>query len=108
MQKLYVLRIRTGRPRDVPFYVKVGDEPGTLTFTVANDPTLREGRYYYTDYENCVVLDMEYHGHQCVLWAKRSVKDNVPQNCIDHFVDTCGVDVPPNSRDLCIDGEGDY
>ncbi|KAK8775146.1 hypothetical protein V5799_031509, partial [Amblyomma americanum] len=49
--------------RDVPFYVKVGDEPGTLTFTVANDPTLREGRYYYTDYENCVVLDMEYHGH---------------------------------------------
>ncbi|KAK8777240.1 hypothetical protein V5799_029416 [Amblyomma americanum] len=94
--------------REIPFYVKVGDEPGTLTFTVDDDPTPREGRYYYTDYETCVVLDMEYNGHQCVLWVKLSMKDNVPQDCIDHFVDTCDVDVPPHSRDLCIDGEGDY
>ncbi|KAL1468643.1 hypothetical protein MTO96_041346, partial [Rhipicephalus appendiculatus] len=50
--------------RDIPFYVKTGEEPGTLLFTVEGDPTIREGRYYYTDYKTCVVLDMEYHGHR--------------------------------------------
>ncbi|XP_049527877.1 uncharacterized protein LOC125947359 [Dermacentor silvarum] len=93
---------------DIPFYVKVADEPETITFTVDDDPTIREGRYYYTDYETCVVLDMEYHGHQCILWTKLKVKDAVPQHCIDHFVDACGVIVPQHSRDLCPDGEGDY
>ncbi|KAK8770465.1 hypothetical protein V5799_013070 [Amblyomma americanum] len=67
-----------------------------------------EAVIYYTNYENCVVGDVDYHGHQCSLWVKREVKDAVPQDCIDHFVDTCGVIVPPHSRDLCSDGEGDY
>nr|XP_037280848.1 uncharacterized protein LOC119174136 [Rhipicephalus microplus] len=94
--------------QNIPFYVKTGEEPGTLLFTIEGDPTVREGRYYYTDYKTCVVLDMEYHGHQCILWTQRAVKDNVPQHCIDQFVDTCGVIAPPHSRDLCPDGEGDY
>ncbi|XP_077486149.1 uncharacterized protein LOC144097278 [Amblyomma americanum] len=72
------------------------------------DPTEMEAVIYYTNYENCVVGDVDYHGHQCSLWVKREVKDAVPQDCIDHFVDTCGVIVPPHSRDLCSDDEGDY
>ncbi|KAH7947385.1 hypothetical protein HPB52_011242 [Rhipicephalus sanguineus] len=40
--------------------------------------------------------------------SQGQLKDNVPQDCIDHFVDTCGVMVPQHSRDLCPDGEGDY
>ncbi|KAL1468137.1 hypothetical protein MTO96_025645 [Rhipicephalus appendiculatus] len=76
--------------------------------TATYNPTPREGIFYYTDYVNCDVVDIEFRGHQCILWAKRSVKDNVPQNCIDHFVDICGVVVPEHSRDLCPDGEGDY
>ncbi|XP_077485613.1 uncharacterized protein LOC144096656 isoform X2 [Amblyomma americanum] len=67
--------------QEIPFHVKAGDIPGTITFTVDGE---------------------------CALWARRSVKDNVPQNCIDHFVDICGVIVPEHSRDLCRDGEGDY
>ncbi|XP_077485612.1 uncharacterized protein LOC144096656 isoform X1 [Amblyomma americanum] len=94
--------------QEIPFHVKAGDIPGTITFTVDGDPTVRDGIVYYTDYENCDVADLDYHGHQCALWARRSVKDNVPQNCIDHFVDICGVIVPEHSRDLCRDGEGDY
>ncbi|XP_077538848.1 uncharacterized protein LOC144151609 [Haemaphysalis longicornis] len=100
----------SGPRQEVPFYVKVGDTPGTLSFTVGDDPTEREGIYYYTDkdYEKCVVLDMEYHGHQCVLWMPVRYKDNAPEDCIEHFVDACGVIVAPNRRDLCDDGEGDY
>ncbi|XP_054922921.1 uncharacterized protein [Dermacentor andersoni] len=94
--------------QNIPFYVKAEEEPGTFSFSVGRDPTVREGRYYYTDYKTCVVLDMEYHGHQCILWTQKEVKDAVPQDCIDQFVDTCGVIVPEHSRDLCPDGEGDY
>ncbi|XP_037280911.2 uncharacterized protein LOC119174188 [Rhipicephalus microplus] len=92
----------------IPFHVKYDDTPGIFTFTVDKDPTPRDGIFYYTDYVNCDVVDIEFRGHQCILWAQRSVKDNVPQDCIDHFVDICGVVVPEHSRDLCPDGEGDY
>ncbi|XP_054922210.1 uncharacterized protein [Dermacentor andersoni] len=94
--------------KEIPFYVKAGETPGTVTFTVGADSTQREGIIYYTDYVNCDVVDLDFHGHQCTLWARKEVKDNVPQNCIDYFVDTCGVVVPQHSRDLCFDGEGDY
>ncbi|XP_077489020.1 uncharacterized protein LOC144099523 [Amblyomma americanum] len=97
---------RNGTP--VHFHDRSGDQPGTMIFTVEDDPAEHEGVIYYTDYVNCVIADMEYHGHQCTLWAQRAVKDNVPQECIDQFVDTCGVTVPQHSRDLCVDGEGDY
>ncbi|KAL1484803.1 hypothetical protein MTO96_032395 [Rhipicephalus appendiculatus] len=58
---------------------------------------------YYSDYVNCVVADLELQGdgHQCTLWTRPRFKNNVPQNCIDQFVDVCGVVVPEHSRDLC-------
>ncbi|XP_077490642.1 uncharacterized protein LOC144101382 [Amblyomma americanum] len=91
---------------EVPFYL-TADGPGTITFTIDDDPTVREGKFYYSD-EQCVVLDMEFNGHQCLLWTLRKLKDSVPQVCIDQFKDACGVVVNQHSRDLCPDGEGDY
>ncbi|KAH7946973.1 hypothetical protein HPB52_006453 [Rhipicephalus sanguineus] len=93
---------------EVAFYAYPGSEPGLVQFTFPEDPTPKDVNVYYTDYENCLVVDVEYHGHQCTLWVVRQLKDSVPKNCIDHFVDTCGVIVPAHSRDLCPDGEGDY
>uniref|UniRef100_A0A131Z222 Lipocalin n=1 Tax=Rhipicephalus appendiculatus TaxID=34631 RepID=A0A131Z222_RHIAP len=93
---------------ELPFYVYPGSGPGMVEFTSPGDPTPKEAIVYYTDYNNCLVADVEFHGHQCSLWVVRQLKDAVPQDCIDHFVDTCGVIVPEHSRDLCIDGEGDY
>ncbi|KAH8037987.1 hypothetical protein HPB51_020268 [Rhipicephalus microplus] len=75
--------------------------------TSARHPSVRECKLYYAD-ENCVVADMEYNGHQCILWIRRRLKDTVPQVCKDEFVDTCGVVIAPHRRDLCDDGEGDY
>ncbi|XP_077486321.1 uncharacterized protein LOC144097477 isoform X1 [Amblyomma americanum] len=93
----------------LPFRISRGEVPGTVTFTVAEDLMPLEGQVYYTDFENCVVVAAEFYDQdRCILWTRREVKDAVPQDCIDHFVDTCGVIVPQHSRDLCPDGEGDY
>ncbi|XP_077539413.1 uncharacterized protein LOC144152078 [Haemaphysalis longicornis] len=92
----------------LPLHLSVGDEPDVLSFTVDEDTTPMEARIYYTDYSQCVVMDIEYPNHRCLMWTTRELKDNVPQECIDHFVDTCGVVPPAHSRDLCPDGEGDY
>ncbi|XP_077490647.1 uncharacterized protein LOC144101388 [Amblyomma americanum] len=93
--------------QEVPFYVRPGETPGTMDMVVGDDPTHVEGIFYFEN-EDCVVMDLEYKGHQCILWTRLELKDSVPQACIDHFVDTCGVVPPPHSRDLCPDGEGDY
>ncbi|XP_037508475.1 uncharacterized protein LOC119384913 [Rhipicephalus sanguineus] len=89
--------------RAVPFYVKAEQNSPKFTFTLDDDPTPKEGVFHYTDYENCVVEDIEYHKHQCVLWVRKELKNSVPQNCIDYYVDICGVGVPIHSRDLCRD-----
>ncbi|KAH8008964.1 hypothetical protein HPB51_008155 [Rhipicephalus microplus] len=77
---------------------------GSLTHAPLDSNT-REGVIYYTDYENCVVADLELQGegHQCTLWVRVAVENNIPQDCMDQFVDVCGVIVPENSQDMCAD-----
>ncbi|XP_037285512.2 uncharacterized protein LOC119178416 isoform X2 [Rhipicephalus microplus] len=40
---------------------------------------------------------------ECTLWVRVAVKNNIPQDCMDQFVDVCGVIVPENSQDMCAD-----
>ncbi|KAL1474563.1 hypothetical protein MTO96_037873 [Rhipicephalus appendiculatus] len=82
--------------------------PGACVRRNGMNSTQREGILYYTDYKDCAIADLEYDGHVCLLWARKEVKDSVPQRCIDYYEDTCGVTVEQHSRDLCWDGEGDY
>ncbi|XP_037286861.2 uncharacterized protein LOC119179845 isoform X1 [Rhipicephalus microplus] len=84
-----------------------GPTSGSVRFFVEGDPTMRDALIYYSD-KSCSIMDVEYHGHQCILWVKRNLKDTVPQVCIDNFMDICGVVIKPGRRDLCDDGEGDY
>ncbi|XP_077541029.1 uncharacterized protein LOC144153254 [Haemaphysalis longicornis] len=90
------------------FWVKAEGEPGHFTVFSNDDPTPRDAVYLYSDYENCLILVMGYNGERCLLGVQRELKDSVPQHCIDRFLTDCGADVPPHSRDLCYDGEGDY
>ncbi|KAL1484274.1 hypothetical protein MTO96_032669 [Rhipicephalus appendiculatus] len=94
--------------QETAIHLRLGDTPGTYAATIDDDPTEKEAIVYYTDYENCVVTSVEFSDQFCALWTRRSVKDAVPQNCIDYFVDICDAPVPEHSRDLCVDGEGDY
>ncbi|XP_049528370.1 uncharacterized protein LOC125947521 [Dermacentor silvarum] len=90
---------------DVPFPQRVGNEPGTIQFWSPQDPTPREGRLYYTDYDTCAILDFEILGHQCSLWVRTDTIQSLPQECIDQFEDTCGVVVPKQRRELCGDSD---
>ncbi|KAL3186672.1 hypothetical protein MRX96_026830 [Rhipicephalus microplus] len=87
------------------FQITPGSSPGRLIFKSDLDSNTREGVIYYTDYENCVVADLELQGegHQCTLWVRVAVENNIPQDCMDQFVDVCGVIVPENSQDMCAD-----
>lgn len=89
--------------KTVPFYVKAEKDSPRFTFTLDDDPTPKEGMFYYTDYENCVIEHLEYSGYQCVLWVRKEVSHSVPRNCIKYFNDVCGAGVPKHSKDLCND-----
>ncbi|KAL1485297.1 hypothetical protein MTO96_032047 [Rhipicephalus appendiculatus] len=86
----------------VPFYVTPGSRPGTMDMLIGDDPNVKEGIFYYFGHD-CIVMDLEYHGHQCILWTALYLMHNVPPECIDQFVDTCGVIADPHRRDLCPD-----
>ncbi|XP_077491996.1 uncharacterized protein LOC144102655 [Amblyomma americanum] len=92
--------------RQITFHITPGEKPGTLDMTIGDDPTPKEAILYYAD-NNCIVMDVEGSDYHCILWLRPELKDSAPKICSDHFVDICGVDVPDNSRDLCIDGEWD-
>ncbi|KAL1485736.1 hypothetical protein MTO96_047237, partial [Rhipicephalus appendiculatus] len=51
------------RKRTLSFYVFEGTSPDAFLFTVGSDEALSsEGKFYYTDYENCAVMDLPYNG----------------------------------------------
>ncbi|KAH7943597.1 hypothetical protein HPB52_009406 [Rhipicephalus sanguineus] len=76
----------------------------TFVWTVGgtNDPDVKQGVFYYFG-QDCIVMDLEYHGYLCILWTALYLMHNVPPVCIDQFVDTCGVIADPHRRDLCPD-----
>ncbi|KAH7943598.1 hypothetical protein HPB52_009407 [Rhipicephalus sanguineus] len=88
--------------QEVPFFVSPGSTPGTMDMLIGDDPDVKEGVFYYFG-QDCIVMDLEYHGHQCILWTALYLMHNVPPVCIDQFVDTCGVIADPHRRDLCPD-----
>ncbi|KAL1469916.1 hypothetical protein MTO96_040777, partial [Rhipicephalus appendiculatus] len=57
----YVARFPTVR-RTLAFHVKAERNSPRFTYTLDDDPNPKEGVFYYTDYKNCVVEDLEYHG----------------------------------------------
>uniref|UniRef100_A0A023GA46 Putative lipocalin-5 1 n=1 Tax=Amblyomma triste TaxID=251400 RepID=A0A023GA46_AMBTT len=102
------LKARGEKPaRNITFDIEGGDIPDQATYFVNNDRTRPHTAYYnYTDYENCMVMIVPYNDHDhCLLWVKRSVVHNVPQNCLDNYEETCDVRIPQYEHDLCGDDE---
>ncbi|KAH7943599.1 uncharacterized protein LOC119400675 [Rhipicephalus sanguineus] len=88
--------------QEVPFVVSPGTTPGTMDMIIGNDPEIKQGIFYYFG-QHCIVMDLEYNGHLCILWTALQLMHNVPPECIDQFVDTCGVIADPHRNDLCPD-----
>ncbi|XP_077540093.1 uncharacterized protein LOC144152630 [Haemaphysalis longicornis] len=83
------------------------EDGGKLLRKLDGDSTVYVGKFLYTDYQSCGIEELDFWGHHCILWSDMVTKDSLPQHCIDKFVELCGVDVPQNTRDLCVDGEGE-
>ncbi|KAH6939544.1 hypothetical protein HPB50_019332 [Hyalomma asiaticum] len=54
------------------------------------DAPLQVGKYLYSDYKDCLLLEMPYENSQeCMLWISWEVKNNIPKACTDHYEDSC-------------------
>ncbi|XP_077486266.1 uncharacterized protein LOC144097411 [Amblyomma americanum] len=104
---IWLLKGHDGKPqKTIAFYVAEGKSPDTFLYMEGSEDAQPEiGTFYYTDYENCGVIDMPYHGRQCALWASETGKDSLPQRCLEEFSKHCGVGTPKYSKDICSDEE---
>nr|XP_050038221.2 uncharacterized protein LOC126535380 [Dermacentor andersoni] len=93
--------------RTVVFNITAGNVTDQTTYFVDGDSSrLYTGYHHYTDYENCMVMTVRYHDHDhCLLWVKRSVANEVPQNCLQNYEANCDVRIPTFDNDLCRDDE---
>uniref|UniRef100_A0A034WXN0 Lipocalin 31 n=1 Tax=Rhipicephalus microplus TaxID=6941 RepID=A0A034WXN0_RHIMP len=87
----WTLKNLNGHAQNISFQVAPG--PALNQFLVKDknsDEPVQIGTYDYTDYKNCVVMEMPYHGgDECVLWVSEKAIDDIPQHCLDHYDDNC-------------------
>ncbi|XP_077523745.1 uncharacterized protein LOC144134787 [Amblyomma americanum] len=85
------------------FDISPGSVPDQLTFYVDHDFSTPYTAYYnYSNYENCLVAIIPYHGENlCMLWADRSVADSVPADCQQQYEDTCNVRFLDYDKKIC-------
>ncbi|KAL1445225.1 hypothetical protein MTO96_029287 [Rhipicephalus appendiculatus] len=99
----WVLKNEQGKPKKkITFYLSEGSSPDKFTYKVGSeDADPEEATFKYTDYVHCSVLEMPFHGHQCILWSSETSKDSLPQECMEKFTNICGVGIPLYKKDLC-------
>ncbi|XP_077539305.1 uncharacterized protein LOC144151994 [Haemaphysalis longicornis] len=86
----------------VSLHHTLGDTPGTTYYTVGPSTDVEVGRFHYTDYKNCAVLEMHHFGDQCTLWVTKDVLDSIPEECLKQYNDICGSDsVSLYSKNKC-------
>ncbi|XP_049527635.1 uncharacterized protein LOC125947259 [Dermacentor silvarum] len=102
------LKAHSGHKRkDVAFNLAPGDTPDTSVYYLNDDKAHQYKAYYgFTDYKTCVVLKVPYDNHEhCMLWVRRAVVHNVPQDCLEHYEGTCDIRVPLVDKDICKDDD---
>ncbi|KAL3246724.1 hypothetical protein MRX96_057455 [Rhipicephalus microplus] len=77
--------------KNISYYVRSGNAPDEFLFKDKNDnKPLQIGRYVYSDYKDCLILEMPYGSSQeCMLWISWEVKNNIPKVCMDQLEDNC-------------------
>uniref|UniRef100_G3MSU2 Lipocalin/cytosolic fatty-acid binding domain-containing protein n=1 Tax=Amblyomma maculatum TaxID=34609 RepID=G3MSU2_AMBMU len=101
---VWLLKGQNGQPgTNITFHVKTGPTPGTAYFRLDDsDGPWNTIQYLYSDFKNCLVLDVPLMGgEQCMLWAMDEVKNNVPQHCTEKFKDICELEVLAYDEESC-------
>uniref|UniRef100_A0A6M2CMJ5 Putative lipocalin-2 1 n=1 Tax=Rhipicephalus microplus TaxID=6941 RepID=A0A6M2CMJ5_RHIMP len=85
----------------IPFYHSPGRTPDETRFSIGskNRPGAI-GHFLYTDYMNCAILEIPYHGDQCTLWVSSAVRDSIPDVCMEQYAIVCGSGVPIYDKDM--------
>lgn len=94
---------------NVAYHLSQAPSPDDIYFYLDDDVDHKDkATLHYTDYTTCYVIEVAYHGDQCMLFVAKEAADNVTQDCIEQYEDICGVSVSLYGRDLCPDDEEDY
>uniref|UniRef100_A0A023G999 Putative lipocalin-5 1 n=1 Tax=Amblyomma triste TaxID=251400 RepID=A0A023G999_AMBTT len=88
--------------RNVVLSLSAGDAPDKVVLKLSDKPGQTwMAHFIYTDYKDCVIVDIPYDGQNCQLWVSKRVKNDVPQYCLDQLHDICDVSVEEYSQELC-------
>uniref|UniRef100_A0A131YRI9 Lipocalin n=1 Tax=Rhipicephalus appendiculatus TaxID=34631 RepID=A0A131YRI9_RHIAP len=88
----------------IPFYHSPGSTPDETRFSIGSKNRPRAtGHFLYTDYKNCAILELPYHGDQCTLWVSKAARDSIPDVCMEHYADVCGDGAPIYDKEMCKD-----
>uniref|UniRef100_A0A034WXA3 Lipocalin 24 n=1 Tax=Rhipicephalus microplus TaxID=6941 RepID=A0A034WXA3_RHIMP len=100
---VWIFKGGNGRTRkNVALHLSAGDAPDRAVFTLDDDTkNTKVAHFVYTDYKDCVIVEIPYDGDQCQLWVSKEVEDDVPQHCLDHLEDICDVTEEEYSKELC-------
>uniref|UniRef100_G3MQU6 Lipocalin/cytosolic fatty-acid binding domain-containing protein n=1 Tax=Amblyomma maculatum TaxID=34609 RepID=G3MQU6_AMBMU len=94
--------------QNVALHLSAGDTPDKAVFTLNDDSkSTWVAHFAYTDYKDCVIVEIPYDGNQCQLWVSNRVKDDVPQHCVDQLHDICDVSIKEYSKEACENGTDD-
>ncbi|XP_037510179.1 uncharacterized protein LOC119386960 isoform X1 [Rhipicephalus sanguineus] len=80
-----------GRPAENhTYHAREGAAPDKLLFTLDDGVDEQSVNFIYTNYKNCVVVDIPFKNKQsCGLWVKKDALHSLPQECLDQFEDNC-------------------
>uniref|UniRef100_G3MQ08 Lipocalin/cytosolic fatty-acid binding domain-containing protein n=1 Tax=Amblyomma maculatum TaxID=34609 RepID=G3MQ08_AMBMU len=101
----YVWSLNAGegeKRKNATFQYVPGDSPNTAR-VVVNSDTIHPDvvSYPYTDFKSCAVMEVNFRGHHCMLWALDEAKDSVNEECLRKHAEICGQGVALYDRDTC-------
>ncbi|XP_077554179.1 uncharacterized protein LOC144169054 [Haemaphysalis longicornis] len=90
--------------RNATLHMFAGQAQDESQFTWDDESTVNVAHFIYTDYKDCVVVDIPFNNiQQCMLWVTNEVKHNIPQHCVEHYDDICPDPIWKFDRESCGD-----
>ncbi|KAL1439526.1 hypothetical protein MTO96_001291 [Rhipicephalus appendiculatus] len=100
---VWILKGLNGHEKKViPFHVRPSNSSHEVVINFDDDDRDRTLTVLYTDYKACAVFEMPLLGkEECMLVVTREAKDDVPQNCFEHYDTNCDNKVTSYNPDVC-------
>ncbi|XP_077486136.1 uncharacterized protein LOC144097268 [Amblyomma americanum] len=88
--------------RNATFQYVPGDTPNTARVVVNSDTIHPDvASFPYTDFKTCAVVEVNFRGHHCMLWALDEAKDSIKEECLRKHAEICGQGIVLYDKDTC-------